>query len=113
MNLPEIENLVVERIKIESYLLNPAHPFGGSKARFLVDFGFTRNNWEVLAEALLEHGKRYPVARSKETGFGPRYEVDGRLRSPDGRDPRITTVWQIDRGEIAPRLITAYPMERS
>ena len=24
---------------------------------------------------------------------------------------RLTTIWQMDQGEIAPRLITAYPLE--
>jgi hypothetical protein len=43
--------------------------------------------------------------------FGPRYEVDGELTAPDGRRPRIRSVWQVDEGEIAPRLITAYPLE--
>ena len=41
----------------------------------------------------------------------PRYEIDGELNAPDGRQPRIRTVWQIDEGQIAPRLITAYPLE--
>jgi hypothetical protein len=28
-------------------------------------------------------------------------------------DPRVRTVWQFDEGTIAPRLITAYPLENS
>jgi hypothetical protein len=47
----------------------------------------------------------------RETGFGPRYEVEGKLHAPDGRSPLIRSVWQLDRGEVAPRLITAYPLE--
>ena len=50
------------------------------------------------------------MARQWETGFGPRNEVDGELRTPDGRSPRVRTVWQVDKGQIAPRLITAYPL---
>jgi hypothetical protein len=49
----------------------------------------------------------------KETGFGPRYEVEGELSCPDDRRPRVRTVWQMDKGHIAPRLITAYPLEES
>lgn len=64
-----------------------------------------------MAEALLEHGRRHEVAKAKETTFGPRYEVEGELPAPDGRAPRIRTVWQVDAGEIAPRLITAYPLD--
>ena len=44
-------------------------------------------------------------------GFGPRYEVEGILITPDGRRPRLRSVWQVDEGQLAPRLITAYPLE--
>ena len=37
-------------------------------------------------------------------------EVEGELPAPDGRRPRVRTVWQVDKGQIAPRLITAYPL---
>jgi len=47
----------------------------------------------------------------RQTRWGPRYEIDGELKAPDGRQPRIRTVWQVDEGGIAPRLITAYPLE--
>jgi hypothetical protein len=65
----------------------------------------------VLADALREHGQRYQVSRTRQTLWGPRYEVDGELNTRDDRRPRIRTVWQLDDGEIAPRLITAYPLE--
>jgi hypothetical protein len=64
-----------------------------------------------LAAALREHGQRYEVAKVKETGFGPRYEVDGGLPTPAGQQPHVRTVWQLDYGNIAPRLITAHPLE--
>lgn len=111
MKVPNAHLAVVEREKITEYLLNEAHRYGASKARFFTSFGFRRNAWEVLAQALLEHGQRHEVNMATETGFGPRYEVDGELNAPDGRTPRVRTVWQFDRGEVAPRLITAYPLE--
>lgn len=42
------------------------------------------------------------------TGFGPRFEIEGPLETPCGLKPRIYTVWQLDEGELASRLITAY-----
>lgn len=63
-----------------------------------------------MAVALNQHAAQNEVVRVKETGFGPRYEVDGELAAPDGRRPRVCTVWQMDEGEAAPRLITAYPL---
>ena len=111
MKMPNANLAIVEREKIADYLLNPAHPYGASKARFFVSFGFHAGAWETLAAAFLVHGQQNEVARQKQTGFGPRYEVEGAITAPDGRRPRVRTVWQVDDGEIAPRLITAYPLE--
>ena len=111
MKLPNAEKLVIEREKIVDYLLNRAHRFGGSKARFFGRFGFEPERWQRLAEALRIHGQTYEVKRVRETGFGPRFEVEGALGAPDGRSPRVRSVWQQDQGAVAPRLITAYPLE--
>jgi len=111
VKLPNPDKLVVEREKIADYLLNPGHRYGASKARFFAEFGFRIEQWEQLAEALREHGRRHEVARVRETGFGPRYSVEGELNTPAGRRPRVRSVWQMDEGAIAPRLITAYPLE--
>ena len=102
---------VVDQEKVCGYLLNAQHRYGASKAKFFADFGFTLESWEELADALREHGRQHEVSKEKATGFGPRYEVDGELAAPDGRRPRVRTVWQIDQGETVPRLITAYPLE--
>jgi len=109
MRLPDAA--LVERAKVVDYLLNAAHRYGASKARFFAQFGFRVGAWEDLALVLREHGRQNEVVRVKQTGFGPRYEVEGELTAPDGRRPRICTVWQLDEGQPAPRLITAYPLE--
>jgi hypothetical protein len=113
MKLPNAERAVVEQDKVTEYLLNPQHRFGAGKARFFAQFGFRPEEWTALADALREHGGQFEVNKVKETGFGPRYEVEGELLCPDGRRPRVRTVWQMDKGQIAPRLITAYPLEES
>jgi hypothetical protein len=113
MRLPHGDLAIVEQAKICEYLLNPAHRFGASKARFFAAFGFTLDAWEVLAVALKKHGAENEVTKMKETGFGPRYAVEGELTTPDGRRPRVRTVWQLDEGQHAPRLITAHPLEAS
>lgn len=110
MKLPNPDKLVVEREKILDYLLNSAHRYGASKARFFTGFGFRLEEWERLAEALREHGRTQEV-QVRETGFGPRYAVEGNMNTPSGRRPRVRTVWQMDQGAVAPRLISAYPLE--
>ncbi len=113
MKLPNAHLAVVERAKITEYLLNPEHLYGASKARFFSQFGFHPADWEIMAQALHEHAQRYEVSGSNETSFGPRFEVDGELNTPDARAPRVRTVWQLDHGEFAPRFITAYPLRPS
>jgi hypothetical protein len=39
----------------------------------------------------------------KATPFGPRYEVEGDLETPDGRRSRIRTDWQHEEGQVAPQ----------
>jgi hypothetical protein len=111
--LPGPERLPVEREKIVDYLLNPNHRYSASKARFFGAFGLRREDWEVLRDALCEHGRRWELTIMTETGFGPRHEVHGELETPDGRRPLICTVWRLDAAQTAPRLITAYPSEAS
>jgi hypothetical protein len=110
MRLPNASLALVEREKITEYLLNAGHRYGASKARFFSRFGFSLESWEMLAEALREHGRQHEVSKITETNYGPRYEVEGELKTPDGRNPQIRSVWQFDHGEVAPRLITAYPL---
>jgi len=111
MKLPNFESVVVEREKVVDYLLNPAHRFGASKARFFAEFGFSVEQWDMLADALRAHARQHEVSARRETGYGPRFEVDGELDSPDGRHPKVRTVWQLDEGQLAPRLITAHPVD--
>lgn len=111
MKLPQAEKLLVEWEKVVGYLLNPGHRYGGSKAGFFAAFGFRGEQWEQLASALRDPGREHNVAREYETGFGPRNTIDGELSTPCGRCPRVRSVWQMDAGADAPRLITAYPLE--
>jgi hypothetical protein len=111
MKLPNADVALVEQAKVTDYLLNPSHRYGASKASFFAQFGFRAEAWEEFALALREHGRQNEVTRVRETSFGPRYEVEGDLTAPDGRRPRVCTVWQLDEGQRAPRLITAYPLE--
>ena len=113
MKLPNAHLAIVEKEKVIGYLLNAAHRYGAGKARFFGAFGFEVEEWEILAQALRGHGQRHEVSSETETEFGPRYEVDGPLETPDLRAPQVRTVWQLDRGNVAPRLITAYPLEEA
>ena len=80
MKLPNADRSVVPERKIVSYLLNPAHPAGGSKAHFFLSFGYNVAHWRELAEALAQHARTHEVAEMEQPPHGVRYVVDGPLK---------------------------------
>ncbi len=112
MRLTNAENAWVQVAKARDYLLALEHADGGSKAKYLLQFGFNREQWWILAEALRIHGASHEVTSVTETPHGPVCTVDGILNTPDERNPCVRTVWIYDHGSDVPRLISAYPRER-
>ena len=112
MNLPNAERAEIAEAKIRSYLLNPAHPDGKAKARFFAALGFTPEGWETLATALRSLAQRAPIVKRLESVHGTKYVVDGPLETPAEPSPSVRTVWIVDAGQDAPRLVTAYPREQ-
>lgn len=110
MKLPHLDQVSVPQSKIVDYLLSPTHPEGRSKALFFARFGFTLEACDFLADALRRHAAEHEVAKEETSPFGTRYVVEGILRTPSGRTPRIRAVWFIDGGANVPRFVTAYPL---
>jgi hypothetical protein len=111
MRLPEYEQAVTPERKITAYLLSLTHRDGHSKAVFFMRFGFSLDDWPALAGALKRHAADNEVAAIEPTAFGTNYVVGGPLPAPDGRSPRVRTVWFIATGERVPVLATAYPLK--
>lgn len=111
MKLPKAGRALVDREKITEYLLNPRHPDNGGKAPFFEMMGFRRDDWTTLAEALKRLAFDADAVRRTDSAHGEKYVVDGPIESPGGRVLRVRTVWIVDRGREAPRLVTAYPQE--
>ena len=110
MKLPNASQARVQREKITGYLLAENPESGRGKPNFFAAFGFSADNWQSLAEALLALGSAYEVAQVEETEFGVKYVIEGRLDAPDGRSPRVRTIWQVDWGKDRPRLVSTYPL---
>src|SRR5579859_5955605 len=109
MMLPYAEQVIIPQRKLTEYLLSPTHRMGRAKAAFFTSFGFTLEDWEILADALRRHAVENEVKTTEETPFGMNSVVEGVLRAPDGRTPWVRVVWFIEAGEDLPRLATAYP----
>ena len=110
--LPRASLAFVEAAKLTDYLLNPDHPVGGDKAAFLFRFGFRLDTWQILEAALLAHARDGHLIGERETVYGHHYTVEGRLLTPDGRNPVVRTAWMVALGEQRPRFVTAHPGRR-
>ena len=98
------------RQKVAGYLLSIHHESGAGKAEFFIRFGFNPLQWEALAVALRAHVVNNQIASTLKTNCGTAYVVEGKLESPDGRNPWVRSVWFVDTGSQIPRLVTAYPI---
>ena len=108
--LPNARSAYVEERKVVDYLLNSDHVIGRFKAKYFVQRGFCREEWEALSDALRYHVAHNPVSREKTTPFATNYSVVCHLPTPDGTCPCIRSVWEVRAGDSSPRLITAHPL---
>jgi len=68
---------------------------------------FSRREMGTIGEALIEHGRTHDVRGRGRQEFGPRYVVEGKLSTPVA-GVRTCVAYGMDKGAVAPRLITAY-----
>jgi hypothetical protein len=113
MPIPNAENASIAAEKVTEYLLNPSHPVGGSKARWFIALGYDPDHPGGLADDLLDLVRRTDSFTTEESPFGVKYNVSGRMVTPSGRRVNVMTVWIFERGDSAPRLVTAYPGRRA
>lgn len=76
MKLPNAHLAIVDREKIVNYLLNPAHPDNGGKAKFFLGLGLTGEQWQVFAGAVRTLATSFPVMEYAESPHGIKYICD-------------------------------------
>ena len=111
MILPNARLAVVDERKVADYLLNGSHPDNGGKAQFFHALGYSNADPSQLAAALRGVAVTGNVVSEVRSEHGNKYVVDGQLRSLFERrkDRLVRTVWIVELGDDAPRLVTAYP----
>src|SRR5665213_2117189 len=108
MKLSNAQSAAIRREKVMDYLLNPAHPDNGGKAEFFTQVGFRREQWEILATALKDLASNGEVTNATDSPHGKKYVIVGRMQSPGGKTPLVRSIWIVDKGLDAARLVTAY-----
>lgn len=85
-------NALVPHEKIVLYLLDLAHPDGGSKAKFFIARGFCLDDPKALADALLDHVAVNLVVSVRHGRYGAQLAVEGPMTMPDGTSRNLLPV---------------------
>jgi hypothetical protein len=107
--LPNAERALIDPAKLHDYLLSSSHPIGRFKARFFAGLGFVALDWQLLDEAFRTQHLTQPAVLIETTEYGRKYRIRAILKGPNARSALVESIWIIRIGEIAPRLVTAYP----
>jgi len=109
MKIPNRDRAIIESSKLTEYLLNPDHKRGGTKAKLLIQCGYSQEKYQQLETDIRAYHLSEDIDIVKETAYGTRYEISAYLSTPVGRQRLVRTIWQIDKGTDFPRLITLIP----
>lgn len=112
MKLPNRHLAYVPEAKITRYLLNVNHPDGWGKAQEFRKRGYNESNVDTLSRDLIAVAQGQLVSEVVPTQYGLKYVIYGMIQPPVEGNLLVLSVWMIDYGEDAPRLVTAYPQEQ-
>jgi hypothetical protein len=113
MAIPNAASAYISPEKLTDYLLSLTHPVGGSKANWFHGLGYELMAATVLERDLLSLVRTSSDYSEKTSPFGTKYVVNGKITAPNGNEVNVTTVWIVESGSNVPRLVTAYPGEKS
>lgn len=105
-------NVRYSRKKTEGYLLNPNHPTGGGKAKFMQDvLGYTQSDAKLFHRNVVSSLIGKIPTKTEETPYGTKYTYRVSLAGKKGTSvsANVVVVIQKDHGRTTHRIITVYP----
>jgi hypothetical protein len=106
LQLANVESTIILFDKM-SYILTEEHPQNRGKARLFAALGYTRENWQQLADDLRTQHLILDAEEVEPTRHGRKFEIERPLHGPKGV-ANILSVWIIRWEEDFPRFVTAY-----
>ena len=98
--------------KTEGYLLNPNHPVGGSKAKFMHDvLGYTQSDGKLFHQKVVKSIQDKKPDKTENTPFGIKHTYHTKLEGKDGKkvSANVVVVIQKDNGRKTFKIVTVYP----
>ena len=106
------DNTIIEVIKLRDYLLNPAHPEGATKARYLSQIGYNQENFQILETDLRDQHLTCDAKAGRKSIYGMKYDIVAPLVGPNGKERLVRSIWMIRKGDTVARLITLIPEKK-
>lgn len=98
--------------KTEGYLLNPDHPKGSSKAKFMKEvLGYSQSDSKLFHKNVVDSLIGKNPTKSETTPFGTKHTFNTKLIGKDGKSvsANVVVVIQKDNGRITHKIVTVYP----
>lgn len=98
--------------KTEGYLLNPNHPKGYSKAKFMKEvLGYSQNDSKLFHKNVVDSLIGKTPTKSETTSFGIKHTFNTKLMGKDGKSASANVIVAIqkDNGRITHKIVTVYP----
>ena len=98
--------------KTEGYLLNPNHPVGAAKAKFMKDvLGYTQSDSKLFHENVTKSILGKTPTKSETTQYGVKHTYHTTLVGKSGHSvsAKIVVVIQYDHGHVTYNFINVYP----
>lgn len=109
-SVPNAGSATVDSKKLRDYLLSEVHPVGRHKARAFAACGYYAYNSDDLLAELKRHISEGDVIQKIESKHGVKYIVEGGIACSSRERFHLRSVWILEKGSVAPRFITAYPV---
>lgn len=100
------------RKKAEGYLLNPEHPQGAAKAKFMKDvLGYDKSDFRLFHKNVVSSIMGKTPVKTEQTKFGTKHTFKTKLISKNGSSvtANVVVVIQKDNGRITHKIVTVYP----
>ena len=98
--------------KTEGYLLNPNHPKGGAKAKFMRDvLGYTQSDSKQFHKNVVSAIMGKQPSKAETTQFGIKHTYHTKLSGKDGKavSANVVVVIQKGNGRLTCKIVTVYP----
>jgi len=106
------KDLRYSKKKTVGYLLNPDHPIGGAKAKFMKEvLGYSQKDAKLFHKNVVSSIKNKSPEKTVKTAFGIKHTYHTKLVSKDGKavQANVVVVVQKDNGRITYKIVTIYP----